>query len=175
MVPVLPFIDQGSLFARFDADKGYAGNAEPAGVSLTVLLCPAADVPAGAAVTNYVALAGVGHDAAGRPAGAAGNGFMGYDRTTSLAAIADGASNTIALAETRSGVGPWARGGPSTVRGFDPADGPVGGEGRPFGSHARGFNVAMLDGSVRFVSDSVDPRKFAAAVTVAGGEPFDLD
>src|SRR5205823_1281528 len=126
-------------------------------------------------VGHYVAMAGIGLDAAGRPAGAAGNGFMGYDRRTSLAAITDGAANTIALMETRVGLGPWARGGPSSVRGFDPADVPVIGEGRPFGGHPDGVNVAMADGSVRFIRSSIDPGKLAAAITVAGGEPVDGD
>jgi len=176
VVPVLPFIEQGNLYTRFDATKGYAGNAEPARTTINLLLCPTALPPGpGEAVTHYVALAGVGHDAAARPAGAAGNGFMGYDRTTSFATIPDGASNTIALAETRIAVGSWARGGTATVRGFDPSAGPPRGDGRPFGLHPRGMQVAMLDGTVRFIADSVDPRTFAAAVTVAGGERFDLD
>jgi hypothetical protein len=61
-------------------------------------------------------------------AGAAGNGFMGYDRLTSMSMIKDGTSNTIALMEIRFGRGPWARGGSSTLRAFDPADLPLQGE-----------------------------------------------
>jgi prepilin-type processing-associated H-X9-DG protein len=77
--------------------------------------------------------------------------------------------------ETRSGLGPWARGGPSTVRGFDPADVPLHGDGRPFGGHSSGMNVAMADGSVRFLRATVDPAKLAAAITIAGGESAELD
>ena len=62
---------------------------------------------------------------------------MGYDRLTSLAMIKDGTSNTIALMETRFDLGPWARGGASTLRGFDPADVPLYGDQRPFGGHPR--------------------------------------
>ncbi|MFO0796760.1 MAG: DUF1559 domain-containing protein [Gemmataceae bacterium] len=174
MVSVLPYIEQGNLFSRFDAATGYAGNAGSAAAEVNLFVCPSAH-PTGAATTNYVALAGVGLDAAARPASAAGNGAMGYDRTITLAAVTDGTGNTIGLAETASGVGPWARGGTATLRGFDPADAPVSGPGRPFGVHERGFNVAMLDGSVRFVRDTVDPRAFAAAITVAGGERVDLE
>jgi prepilin-type processing-associated H-X9-DG protein len=100
---------------------------------------------------------------------------MGHERLTSMATIKDGSSNTIALMETRSGLGPWARGGTSNVRGFDPGDLPWYGEDRPFGGHANGINVAMADGSVRFIRSSVDPQKLAAAITIAGNEPFDLD
>ena len=63
------------------------------------------DVPTGDGVTHYVAMSGFGRDAAGQPAGALGNGFMGYDRPTSQATIKDGLSNTIALMETRCGLG----------------------------------------------------------------------
>jgi prepilin-type processing-associated H-X9-DG protein len=120
-------------------------------------------------------MSGIGHDAAEQPAGAGGNGFMGYDRLTSVKMITDGTSNTIALMETRVGLGPWARGGASTLRGFDPADLPLHGDNRPFGGHSYGMNAAMADGSVRFLSSSIDAKRFAAAITIAGGEPVDLD
>ena len=89
--------------------------------------------------------------------------------------IKDGTSNTIALLETRSGVGPWARGGASNVRGFDPADVPLHGDQQPFGGHTGGMNAAMADGSVRFIRSSIEPQKLAAAITVAGGEAINLD
>jgi prepilin-type processing-associated H-X9-DG protein len=121
-------------------------------------------------------MSGIGHDAAVQPAGAAGNGFMGYDRPTSLMMIKDGASNTVALMETRIGLGPWARGGSSTLRGFDPADVSLHGDNPSFGGlHSSGMNVAMADGSVRFLHSSIDPKRLAAAITIAGGEPVDLD
>jgi hypothetical protein len=37
------------------------------------------------------------------------------------------------------------------------------------------MNAAMADGSVRFLPSSIDPKKLAAAITIAGGEPVDLD
>ena len=89
--------------------------------------------------------------------------------------IKDGTSNTIALMETRSGLGPWARGGASSVRGFALSDLPAIGDHRPFGGHTRGVNVAMADGSVRFIRDTIDPKILAAAITIAGGESVDWD
>jgi prepilin-type processing-associated H-X9-DG protein len=120
-------------------------------------------------------MSGIGRDAASRPAGTVGNGFMGYDRVTSMATIADGTSHTIALMETRSDLGPWARGGASTVRGFDPTDVPWFGDQRPFGGHPGGMHAAMADGSVRFLRSSTDPQKLAAAITIAGGDPGELN
>jgi prepilin-type N-terminal cleavage/methylation domain-containing protein len=169
-------IEQHSLHQQFDLEKGYAGNLPAAQTRIKTLLCPALkDGATGGAVTTYVAMSGIGRDAAEQPAGAAGNGFMGYDRPTSMTMIKDGTSNTIALMETRFGLGPWARGGSSTLRGFDPADVPRHGDQRPFGGHTGGMHAAMADGSVRFLSSSTDPKKLAAAITIDGGELVDVD
>jgi prepilin-type N-terminal cleavage/methylation domain-containing protein/prepilin-type processing-associated H-X9-DG protein len=175
VVAVLPYLERGSLFQRFDVKKGYAENLPAAQTEVRTLLCPAVNETGPPGVTHYAALAGVGADAPGRPAGAAGNGFMGYDRRTSLSMIEDGTSNTIAVAEVRAGRGPWARGGASTVRGFDPADLPWYGDDRPFGGHDKVMNVAFADGSVRFLRSTIDPQVLAAAVTIAGGETVALD
>jgi hypothetical protein len=177
MAELLPYLEQDTLYRQLNSEKGYAGNLPAVEVRVKTFLCPASKEAAEAAeaVTSYVAMSGVGHDAAGRPAGAAGNGFMGYDRLTSVAMIKDGTANTIALMETRVGLGPWARGGASTLRGLDPADVPPLGDDRPFGGHSVGVHAAMADGSVRFLRSSIDAKKLAAAITIAGGEPVDLD
>lgn len=176
MVSILPYLEQASLHQQFDLKTGYAGNLPAAQTRVKTFLCPATQEAApGDAVTHYVAMSGLGREAAGQPAGAVGNGFMGYDRRTSKAMIKDGSSNTIGLMETRSDLGPWARGGASNLRGFDPADVPPFGDQRQSGVHSNGMHAAMVDGSVRFLRPSIEPKKLAAAVTIAGGEPFDLD
>ncbi|MFO0807737.1 MAG: DUF1559 domain-containing protein [Gemmataceae bacterium] len=174
VVPLLPYLDEEALFRQLDVARGFAGNLPAAQTRIKTMLCPAAGEPADA-VTHYVAMSGIGLAAAGQPAGAAGNGFMGWDRGTTMAMMQDGTSNTIALMETRTGLGPWSRGGGSTLRGFDPTDVPLHGDQRPFGGHANLILAAMADGSVRSIRSSVEPRKLAAAITIAGGEPFDLD
>ena len=176
MVALLPYVEQDDLFRQFDVAKGYSGNLPAAQTRVRIYQCSAAkEAGTAEAVTHYVAMSGIGRDAAGRPAGAAGNGFMGYDRLTSLSTIDDGASHTIALMETRFDLGPWARGGASNVRGFDPTDVPWFGDQRPFGGHPGGMHAAMADGSVRFIRSSIDPQKLAAAITIAGGESVELD
>jgi prepilin-type N-terminal cleavage/methylation domain-containing protein/prepilin-type processing-associated H-X9-DG protein len=185
-VALLPYLEENPLYQQFDMKQGYADNLPAAQTRLYTVLCPESKEAATLdAVTNYIAMSGLGHDAAWQPAGAAGNGFMGYDRLTSPSMIEDGTSNTIALMETHFGLGPWARGGSATLRGFDPADLPLYGDNRPFGGHAAekrlfgghaaGMNAAMADGSVRFLHSSIDPKRLAAAITIAGGEPVDLD
>ena len=176
MVALLLYLEQDSLYRQIDLDKDYAGNLPAVQTTIKLFLCPASKEAATVdAVTHYVAMSGIGRDAATQPAGASGNGFMGYDRLTSLSMIKDGTSNTIALMETRSGLGPWARGGWSNLRGFDPADVPLFGDERPFGGHPAGINAAMADGSVRFLPSSIDPKRLAAAITIAGGESVNLD
>ena len=176
MVALLPYLEQPTLWQQFDIEKGYSGNLAPSRTVIKTFLCASStNSPAGEAVTNYIAMAGIGIDARLQPAGAQGNGFMGYDRLTSWKMIEDGTSNTIALMETRSGYGPWARGGASNLRGFDPTDVPMHGDHRPFGGHLEGMRTAMADGSVRVLTPTIDPKKLAAAITIAGGELADLD
>ena len=42
-------------------------------------------------------------------------------------------------------------------------------------NHPGGVNVALLDGSVRFVKDSVNPQAWWAIATKAGGEVISAD
>ena len=113
MVSLLPYLEQDALHRQFDLAKGFAGNLPAAQTKIGMLLCSASKEEANEAITHYVAMSGIGPGSASQPAGAAGNGYMGYDRLTSLAMIKDGVSNTIALMETRIGLEPWARGGSS--------------------------------------------------------------
>lgn len=176
MVAVLPYTEQESLYRQFDREKGFAANGPAVQTSVKAFICPASqEATTTTELTNYVAMAGLGSDAASRPAGAADNGFMGYDRVTSLSMIKDGTSNTVALTETRTNLGPWARGGTSNLRGFKSAEFLDHSEDRSRRNALTGTNVAMADGSVQFVSSGIDPQKLAAAMTIAGGEAIGLD
>ncbi|HEX4129452.1 MAG TPA: DUF1559 domain-containing protein [Pirellulales bacterium] len=128
--------------------------------------------PAGYSVTHYVGVAGLGADAATLDAGDSRAGVFGYQRRATLDQIADGASNTIAIAGVSGQLGPWASGGAATVRAFTTRpyiDGPDGfGSGQP-----QGLLVGMADGSVRWISKDVDPQVLEALVTIHGGETID--
>ena len=167
MVALLPYLEQDQLSKQIAIEKSYAGNIPACQTLVKTFLCPSGNVNPFDPITHYVALAGLGRDAASRPARAAGNGFMGYDRITSVSMFDDGTANTIAMAETRTDLGPWAQGGGSTLRGFDPASTPL-----PFDGHKKLFQVAMADGSVRSISLRISPDSLAAAITIAGGEPL---
>ena len=191
-VEVLPFIDQDPLSRRVDRRAAWdAGpNAPAVQTRLKMFHCPdwgreAAPEPAW--LTAYVGVAGRGAGAAALPARHRDAGAFGYDRRTALADITDGTSFTLLVLESARDNGPWARGGPATVRGLDPEDRPYLGTGRPFGGthfaentvfgrgKSVGCNAAMADGSARFLSESVAPHVLEALTTVAGGEDVGTD
>jgi prepilin-type processing-associated H-X9-DG protein len=165
------------LKAAWDA----AANARAAHTRVSTLLCPAnmATWPDGEpALTQYVGMAGIGLDVAALSRDQAGKraGAFRYDDRTPLDAITDGLSHTISVAETNRDLGPWIRGGPSTVRGLDPNATPYLGRGRQLaGLHLRGGNFGFADGSARFIAETIDPAVFRAQLTIAGGEKDDFD
>jgi Protein of unknown function (DUF1559) len=141
---------------------------------MPVYLCPAnlnREDSAGFGLSHYVGVAGVGADAARLPKDDPAAGFFGYDRAIKRSDIKDGDSTTLAAIETTRDNGPWAAGGPATVRGLEPNRLPYVGRDAQFGSLHRGTTVALFaDGSVRYVHNSIDPRIFEALATIAGGE-----
>ena len=120
---------------------------------------------------HYVGIAGVGRESPTLPKEHPKAGVFGYDRQTRMEDIKDGAADTMMVAETALAIGPWIAGGPATVRGLDPDRKPYAGKGRQFGgNHSGGTMVLFVDGSVRFVRDSIAPSVFEALSTIAGGE-----
>lgn len=174
LVPALPAYpvrgtDTAALLASFDrkqpadADK----NREAGRTVLKTLFCPGAVPAEMMPVTHYVGIAGLGADAGTLPVGDPRSGAWRYDGPTPQAALTDGLSQTLLFAETLTG-GPWAVGGPGTVRGVD--DRPLFGAGGQFGAgHADGLNIGLADGSGRYVTFGVSPEYFRRLATGAGG------
>jgi prepilin-type processing-associated H-X9-DG protein len=173
-VILLPHFGQVELARRFDPKLPWGAdpNRAAACIPLTTLVCPSyykPHPPDEPAPTNYVASAGVGADAARLPVEDPRAGLFRYDGRTPVGAVRDGLSHTMVLTETSWQVGPWAAGGPPTLRGVDPATQPYLGVGRPFGgTHPNGANVIYADGSIRFVAESISPKVFEAFATIAG-------
>ncbi|HXG13061.1 MAG TPA: DUF1559 domain-containing protein [Gemmataceae bacterium] len=146
-------------------------NAEAVNTPIRWFLCrsdlatPASHRPA---LTSYVGIAGVGADAPELPADSPRAGVFGYDRRTSRENITAGISHTMLATETAQDNGPWAAGGPATVRGVVPGQQPYIGFGRPFGGcHPGGLNVLFVDGHVEFIKDTIGARQFEALATLA--------
>ena len=85
------------------------------------------------------------------------------------AEIRDGLSHTIVLVEADADRAvPWTK--PADWE-CDPEH-PLAGLGD---AHPGGFNAAFADGSVLFLSKSIDPKIFYALLTIAGGEAIDFN
>ena len=108
-------------------------------------------------------IGGVGEDAPKGPVHGENAGIFSYDRKTRIRDITDGTSNTAMVAETSDTGTPWAAGS-KTIRALTQEpyiNGPDGIGGPSVG----GCNVLFADGSVRFISENIDPevmRRLAA-------------
>lgn len=175
---LLPYLDGGAWYRELNFRRPWN---DPRNEPVTrrplefVLnpLVPRAATDDGFPVTHYVGAGGVGPDAGMLPADDPRAGVFGYNRTTRMDMIGDGASQTIALLPVQESLGPWSSGGQATVRSLTArpyVNGPDG-----FGDGQKnGMLVAMADGSVAFISNDVDPDVLERLVTINGEEPVDL-
>lgn len=155
---LLPFLGETALFERIDLELPWDAPQNLGPLSTVI-----------AAYANPVL--GVEHkfDASGRALSHyAGNALvLGARAGLPLAAFTDGTSQTLIVGEVNARFKPW--GHPVNVR--DPRLGinrSPAGFGRPW---TGGVNMLMADGSVRFVSDNIDPQVLEALTTPDGGEP----
>jgi prepilin-type processing-associated H-X9-DG protein len=112
-------------------------------------------------LTSYVGIAGVGDEAATLPRSHANAGFFGYDRLLRDGDISARLDATLAAIETAYDNGPWPAGGTPTVRGVPPDSRRCLGKDAAFGGLHRGVaNVLWADGSVRPVTEKIDPELF---------------
>jgi len=183
LVSILPFLEQDILWSMADKEQAWdaESNRRLATTELKVLMCPATPKEArmpGLGVTPYVGMAGVGKDAATLPVENKRAGFFGYDREVRLNDVVDGLSTTIVVMETTFDLGPWAAGGPTTIRGLDPerqpylaCDGQFGLRHRVdtlFRTNPIGSNIGFADGSVKWILASVSSETLEALATIAG-------
>ena len=170
IVSILPFIEQAALYEQIDQKDGWKSdaNSDWTGFNLQLLKNPA-EPNDREGTTHYVGMAGIGKDAADLKVNDAKAGIFGHNRQTRMRDITDGTSNTIAITESSDHFGPWAQGGRSTIRGLteEPYINGPDGIGSPFPG---GMNAGLADGSVRFISEDIDPEVFKALITIRGGE-----
>lgn len=177
-VQVLPGLDQrkvnaAALLARIEQGQPWPSeaNQRAARVRIASLLCPEGtpEVAEGEpGITCYVGVGGVGLGAPMLAPGAPKLGAFRYDGPTPFDRIEDGLSQTLLYGETRAGVGPWLRGGPSTTRVFDDASAVpfVGGQ---FGGYFPTVaHFALCDGGVRSFTTKTDARVLLNMATIAG-------
>ena len=132
--------------------------------------------------TEYVGISGLATSSAELAADDPQSGFFGHSRTIRKEDIRDGLSSTLLAIETSTDLGPWAAGGPSTVRGIDAERQPFIGPNCQFGGNHKAelglfqwirhdcATAAFVDGSVRFLKDSISRGTLEALATIAGGD-----
>lgn len=175
---VLPFFDQQRLVDSLDPEKGWRDPANEKALQVRIPLLHNPNLPLDNTVklgpTHYVGVAGVGKDAPTLKVTHKRAGMFGYDRVVRLQDVRDGTSQTIMLSEVNKEIGAWGAGGKPTVRGLTTKpyiNGPDGfGGGTP-----KAMNVVLGDGSVRTISEFIDPDVLEALSTIAGGETERLD
>ncbi|MGZ0169354.1 MAG: DUF1559 domain-containing protein [Planctomycetales bacterium] len=172
LASVLPFVDQAPLFMKIDFEEPWDDEANElaANTRIPVFMNPGWPVNAdGPGETHYVGIAGLGKDAPMLPANHKRAGMFGVNRKTRFRDITDGLSNTMMTSEASGKLGPWIAGGESTIRPLTKKpyiNGPDG-IGGPF---TGGVQIGLGDGTVRFVSENIDPTVFERLSTMADGQ-----
>ena len=169
---ILPFIEQQALHESIDGEAGWETEENSQAVLTAV---PAFQNPSQPGVrTNpsagdYVAMAGVGEDAAILENDDPRAGIFGYNRRCRFRDITDGTSNTIMITDSSEPTPSYLAGGRATIKGFSQSpylNGPDG-IGSP---HAGVVQVLLGDGSVRAISVNIDETTLEALATKAGAE-----
>ena len=157
-VLVLPFIEQQALYERYDFDEPWDS---PANLALAQTVIPAFRCPSDAVAsgpeTNYVMIVGPGT-------------LYDGEESTSMRNIKDGTSNTIMFVEVvGSGIN-WLEPRDLDIEQLSFQINAPGGQGIQ-SSHPGGANVAFCDGSVRFLSETIDPQTLQNLITIDDGNP----
>ncbi|MCA9031736.1 MAG: DUF1559 domain-containing protein [Planctomycetaceae bacterium] len=173
LVGLLPYIDQAPIYNQMDLKGGWESdeNAFFGQIDIPVLTNPSVPLEPlrnGYMPTHYVGIAGLGEDGPNLGPQEKGAGVFAYGKPRGIRDITDGTSNTVMFAEADGNLGPWtsAKGAirPLTQQPYIHGPDGIGGH------HAGGVNMALCDGSVRFVSENIDPKVMEALTTIAGGE-----
>jgi prepilin-type N-terminal cleavage/methylation domain-containing protein/prepilin-type processing-associated H-X9-DG protein len=169
---LLPYIEQDSLYHQLDTGKAFDAteNATAAATVLSVYICPS--VPQGDCLKQgrgpcqYGGIYGERITSPNNPP----KGTMLYDQAISIAQIRDGTSNTIIVAEDSDFTdGQWINGLNVFDQAFAINQAPSY-ENDIRSKHPGGANGAFCDGSVHFLTESMDLKVLAAICTRAGGE-----
>jgi len=159
---LLPGIDQAALFERIDFDRTWndSQNAPVFQTSVDRFLNPGIQ-------REHRAGTEISSDGLALSHYAANGWLFSANSQLTIEQITDGASHTLFAGEVNRRFKPW--GDPTNWR--DPALG-LNRSSYGFGSpYQGGAQFAWADGSVQFLSDSIDPDVLKAISTPSGGEP----
>ena len=162
-VLILPFLEQGALYKQYRFDEPWNGpnNSRMADQIPSIYRCPSfspqhdrnAEPTDSALHTPYVVLCDENTP------------FPG-SRAMSISEIKDGASETLAVAEVDSECVPWMAPRDIDVAGFAR----VLNKSKHRRQHTGGLHAAMVNGTVRFISQTIDRDMLHQLSTASGGE-----
>lgn len=150
-VAILPFVEEQALYQQFRLDEPWDSEHNlPLSKRLPKVYATAGlRLPPGQTVVHAV----VGDDIGLHP-----------EKRTGFRDILDGTGNTILIVEsTADSAVPWSKPADVEIDLEDPLA-------KFIGSPKKSFQVGMGDGSVMRLADDIDPAKFKAMLTRAGGE-----
>jgi len=158
---ILPYVEGSAAYGQIDLNEPWDSprNQSVAGMMPACYRCPndATNGP-GSMYTNYVAVSGVGT-------------ILEGEKAHGIRDVLDGTSNTVMVVEaTGSGIH-WMEPRDMDLNAFVAQ---YGGPSPGKGGHPGGANVAMADGSVRFVPSTTPAQVRQAMATRAGGEVVQL-
>ena len=157
---MLPFVDQAPLYNSINLDQPWndTANSPMFRNSIATYLNP------GVAASQFAA------DGSAASHYSLNSGLTTVPQPLSLRDVTDGTSNTLYAGEAVGNFKGW--GDPANTR--DPAAGLNAGPDGFGGPYVGGANLLMMDGSVRFVANDVDPAVLKAIATPSGNEtvPF---
>jgi type II secretory pathway pseudopilin PulG len=169
---LLPYLEQQTLYDQLDLSQAFdsPANAPAAATILPVFVCPSSPRGAqqvdGRGPCDYGGIYGERIQGPNDPP----KGIMVYDRRYSSSDVRDGLSNTLIVAEdTEWPEGQWINGRNLFDQAF-PINAAPRFENDIRSRHPGGANGVLANGSVRFLSESLDLQILAALCTRAGGE-----
>ncbi len=169
---LLPYIEQGNLYATLDLSTPFDSPENAAGAAqvLPIYVCPTnmrgTKLVEGRGPCDYGGMYGERITSPNNPA----KGIMLFDKAVTLAQIRDGASNTIIIAEDSGWPdGQWINGRNVFDQAFAVNKAPAY-ENDMRSGHPGGAMAVLADGSTHFFAESLDLNTLAALCTRAGGE-----
>lgn len=148
-VLLLPYLEQAAIYNAFDKTKAWNAPENAALSSTRIPLFNDPSSPIQGAGTNYLFLTGPGS-------------IFDESKPLKFSSVTDGLSTTAWIVETKNANNSWAE--PSELD-ISQLGGP------PPGNHPGIVLIGMGDGSVKAVSNNVDPAVWRALLTRDGGEP----